>query len=208
MLSIFLISSLLSLSGVNAWCGDNGGAVIGWGTQAETDQRGPNAFLGFNSSGPFDAAGNPILTVVSNAQQHEFAAFICGQANPDSYPQTTFGPVISLTGDPSLCFTVSELEAANATVSLLPCVTAIQSDPYLTQMFQWIGTAYITYGFVFLGNQTGLPLDPSVATDYTPSLVPATNTTAAYLRLDYTPGGLPPSTGLETGLVLILSDDD
>ncbi|KAJ7746351.1 hypothetical protein B0H16DRAFT_1889168 [Mycena metata] len=208
MLSIFLISSLLGLSGVNAFCGDNGGATIGWGSQAQSDQSGPSAWLGFNSNGPFNAAGNPILTVVGSPPEHQFAAFICGQANPDSYPQTTFGPVVSLTADPSACWTVSALEAANATISLLPCLTDVESNPYPTQMFEWIGTAYITYGFVFLGNQTGLPLDPSVPTDYTPSLVPATNTTAAYVRLDYTPGGLPPSTGLETGLILSLSDDD
>lgn len=82
----------------------------------------------------------------------------------------------------------------------------IRANPVPSQSFQWVGTDYITYGFAFLGNQSA-PVDPSVATDYIPTLVPATNATAAYLRLDYSPGGLPASTGLETGLILDLSDD-
>lgn len=91
-------------------------------------------------------------------------------------------------------------------------------------MFQWIGTDYITYvdassfyfsgsvyithsyGFEFIGNQS-VPVDPSSSTDYIPTLVPATNTTGPYVRLDYAPGGLPASTGLETGMILDLSDD-
>ncbi|KAJ7183211.1 hypothetical protein C8R46DRAFT_1066273 [Mycena filopes] len=199
------VSSLVGLSFVNARM-----EQLGWGTQAGTDQSGPQAFLGFNSSGPFDAAGNPILSVVSHASDDPDAlsAWICGQANPDSYPQTTFGPLVSdLRGNVTFCLTVSELEAANATVSLLPCVSDISANPVPSQTFEWIGTDYVTYGFAFLGNQTGLPISPSAATDYTPSLVGASNTTAAYLRLDYTPGGLPPSTGKETGLILLLSDD-
>ncbi|KAF7356325.1 hypothetical protein MVEN_00964800 [Mycena venus] len=198
------ISALLGLSAVNAWCGDNGGAGLAWGSQAEADKIGFNTILGFKSSGPFDTAGNPILTVVSSFDW-SLAAFICGQKNPDSYPQTTFGPVLTISG-PTLCLTISELEAANATISLQPCVNDITANPVPTQMFQWIGTDYITYGFEFIGNQS-VPVDPSSSTDYVPTLVPATNITGAYVRLDYLPDGLPASTGLETGMILNLSDD-
>jgi hypothetical protein len=52
-----------------------------------------------------------------------------------------------------------------------------------------------------------LPIDPTTPTDYVPSLVPATPVIGAYVRLDYSPGGLPPSTGLETGMILELSDE-
>ncbi|KAJ7143465.1 hypothetical protein C8R46DRAFT_1232950 [Mycena filopes] len=205
------ISALVGLSVVYAECGDNGGAVtIGMGHTSGNGPDSPQFCLGFNSSGPFDAAGNPILSVVTSDDPDALAAWLCGQANPDWYPQTTFGFIISeyLGGrDETWCLTVSELEAANATVSLLPCVSDIFANPVPSQTFEWIGTNYITYGFAFLGNQSGLPLSPSVATDYTPSLVAASNTTAAYLRLNYTPGGLPPSTGQETGLILLLSDD-
>ncbi|KAJ6555678.1 hypothetical protein DFH09DRAFT_1365690 [Mycena vulgaris] len=213
------LSSLLGISAVNASCGDNGGAELGWGTQADTDSNGanPRTVLGFSSTGPFDAAGNSILSVIAtNAGFEEsfyaFNAFICGQASPNAYPQTTFGPVInsdSISTHTSipLCLTASALGEANATIALLPCVNDISAIPVPTQKFQWIGTDFITYGFEFIGNQSGTPLDPSMPTDYTPSLVPETNGTAAYIRLDYAPGGLPPSTGLETGMVLALSDE-
>ncbi|KAJ7841370.1 hypothetical protein B0H14DRAFT_3869218 [Mycena olivaceomarginata] len=202
-----IVFALLGLSAVNASCGDNGGAQLGWGSQAQADKSGPAAIFGFNSSGPFDAAGNPILSVVQT-QDWDFEAWICGQVSPNAYPQTTYGPVIAATLQPAAaqCLTVSELGAANATVSLQPCVNDIRANPVPSQSFQWVGTDYITYGFAFLGNQSA-PVDPSVATDYIPTLVPATNATAAYLRLDYSPGGLPASTGLETGLILDLSDD-
>ncbi|KAJ7661303.1 hypothetical protein DFH06DRAFT_1325618 [Mycena polygramma] len=82
------------------------------------------------------------------------------------------------------CLTVSQLGAANATISLLPCINSISSPPPANQTFQWIGTDFITHGFAFLGTTEGLPLDPSVATDYVPSIVNATDTTPAYVRLD------------------------
>jgi hypothetical protein len=70
---------------------------LGWGTQAEADDNGgnPRTVLGFSSSGPFDAAGNPILSVIAtnagfNVDFYEFSAFICGQDNTE---QTTFGYV-------------------------------------------------------------------------------------------------------------------
>ncbi|KAJ6584398.1 hypothetical protein B0H19DRAFT_1249373 [Mycena capillaripes] len=210
-----LISALFIVS-AHAFCGDNGGAELGWGTQADADANGanPRTVLGFNPAGPLDAAGSPILSVIAtnagfDASFYAFAAFLCGQANPDSYPQTTFGPVISATSTNSdvRCLTVSAIGEANATVSLQPCVNDISTPPVPTQTFEWIGTAFITYGFAFLGNASGLPLAPNVSTDYTPSLVPDASTVGAYLRLDYTPGALPPSTGLETGLILELSDD-
>ncbi|KAJ7749287.1 hypothetical protein DFH07DRAFT_1062377 [Mycena maculata] len=208
--SCALFVSALFLS-VNAFCGDNGGVELGWGTQAAADANGenPSTVLGFSSSGPFDAAGNPILSVIATnagfgSSYYAFEAFICGQYNPDSYPQTSFGAVIT-TASSEACLTVSALESANATISLQPCVNDISSNPVPTQMFQWVGTNYITYGFAFIGNQS-VPVK-YVATDYVPTLVDATDTTAAYIRLDYAPGGLPPSTGLETGLILELSDD-
>ncbi|KAJ7700688.1 hypothetical protein B0H17DRAFT_1128553 [Mycena rosella] len=214
-----LLSALLGVSAVNAFCGDNGGAELGFGTQADTDSNGgnPSTVLGFSASGPFDAAGNPILSVIAtnagfDSSFYAFAAFLCGQANPDSYPQTTFGPVInedsiSTQTNTPLCLTASALGEANITVALLPCINDISVNPVPTQTFQWIGTDFITYGFEFIGNQSGTPLDPSTPTDYIPSLVSVTNGTGAYLRLDYVPGGLPPSTGRETGMVLALSDD-
>ncbi|KAJ7476717.1 hypothetical protein FB451DRAFT_246715 [Mycena latifolia] len=213
------LSTLIGASAVSAWCGDNGGAELGWGTQADSDGNGanPRTVLGFNASGPFDAVGNPVLSVIAtnagwDSSYYAFSAWICGQASPDAYPQTTFGPIVnadSISTQTSipLCLTASALGESNITIALLPCVNDISTNPVPTQTFQWIGTAYITYGWAFLGNQSGTPLDPSIPTDYVPSLVPATNDTAAYLRLDYVPGGLPPSTGLETGLVLELSDD-
>ncbi|KAJ7439117.1 hypothetical protein FB451DRAFT_1415919 [Mycena latifolia] len=207
-----LFLSLLGASAVHAWCGDNGGALIGWGSQAGADQTGIQTVFGFNASGPVDAAGNPIFSVVNGRPvDRGLAAYICGQVNPDSYPQTTFGPVVSVdsvVASTPLCLTASALEQANITVSLLPCVNSISATPVPTQAFQWIGTAYVHYGFAFVGNQSSVPLDPSTPTDYVPTLVNATNTTAAYLRLDYVPGGLPASTGKEMGLVLDLSDDD
>jgi hypothetical protein len=123
-----------------------------------------------------------------------------------------------------LCLTASALGEANITIALLPCVYVplfrhsieanssphrkdISENPVPTQTFQWVGTAFITYGLEFLGNQTGLPIDPTTPTDYVPSLVPATPVIGAYVRLDYSPGGLPPSTGLETGMILELSDE-
>ncbi|KAJ6608700.1 hypothetical protein B0H10DRAFT_2067064 [Mycena sp. CBHHK59/15] len=206
-LPLLLLSTLLGLYNVHATCGT---MELGWGTQADTDDNSgnPRTVLGFGSKGPFDAAGKPILSVIAtNAGFDEsfyaFTAFLCGQANPDSYPQTTFGPVISSSSDQ--CLTISELGVANATVSLAPCVNPVTEIPDATQTFEWIGTDYITYGFVFLGNLTGTPLPPSARTDYTPSIV-ATDS-GSYLRLDYTPDQLPPSTGLETGMVLALSDD-
>ncbi|KAJ7510474.1 hypothetical protein B0H11DRAFT_2216266 [Mycena galericulata] len=212
--SAILFTALFGLS-VNAQCGDNGGAELGWGSQAEADANGANVrtALGFNSKGPFDAAGNPILSVISinsgyDSSFYAFSAFICGQYSPDNYPQTTYGPVISA-AETSIaqCLTVSELEAANATISLQPCVNDISANPVATQMFEWIGTNYVTYGFAFIGAQSPLPINPSNSTDYTPSIVGSLNKTGGYVRLDYTPGGLPPSTGLETGLILELSDD-
>ncbi|KAJ7621746.1 hypothetical protein DFH06DRAFT_1143485 [Mycena polygramma] len=212
-----LFISALFLS-ATASCGDNGGAELGWGTQADADSNGsnPRTVLGFSSKGPFDAAGNPILGVIAtnagfDSSYYAFSAFICGQANPDSYPQTTWGrsPVISASSPSSdtRCLTVSPLGAANATVSLLPCINDISTPPPANQTFEWIGTDFITYGFAFLGTTSGLPVDPSASTDYVPSIVNTTDGTAAYLRLDYVPDGLPASTGKETGLILELSDD-
>ncbi|KAJ6506313.1 hypothetical protein C8R47DRAFT_1315791 [Mycena vitilis] len=211
-----LFISALCLSAAAVSCGDNGGAELGWGSQADADTNGANVrtVLGFSSSGPFDAAGNPILSVIAtnagySSSYYAFSAFLCGQSNSQSYPQTTYGPVLSAssTTNDAQCLTVSPLGAANATISLLPCISAISSLPPSNQTFQWIGTDYVTYGFAFLGTTEGLPLDPSAATDYVPSIVDATETTPAYVRLDYVKGGLPASTGKETGLILELSDD-
>ncbi|KAJ6466036.1 hypothetical protein C8R47DRAFT_1154225, partial [Mycena vitilis] len=213
--SLFISALFLSAT---ASCGDNGGAELGWGTQEDADSNGsnPRTVLGFSSKGPFDAAGNPILSVIAtnagfDSSYYAFSAFICGQANPDSYPQTTYGPIISegsIATQSSVpqCLTVSPLGAANATVALLPCISDISAAPPANQTFEWIGTDFITYGFAFLGTTSGLPIDPSASTDYVPSIVNTTDGTAAYLRLDYVPGGLPASTGKETGLILELSD--
>ncbi|KAJ7140721.1 hypothetical protein C8R44DRAFT_866418 [Mycena epipterygia] len=214
-----LLSALLGISTVTASCGDNGGAELGWGTQSDTDANGgnPRTVLGFSSSGPFDTAGNPILSVIAtnagfNEDFYAYSAFICGQANPDSYPQTTFGPVInqvSISTHTSipLCLTASALLGSNITVALLPCVNDISVTSVPAQTFEWIGTDFITYGFAFVGNQTAeAPLDPTKPTDYVPSLVGGVNV-GSYLSFDFVPEGLPASTGLETGLVLALSDD-
>ncbi|KAJ7760736.1 hypothetical protein DFH07DRAFT_1060041 [Mycena maculata] len=115
------------------------------------------------------------------------------------------GQPVSADNVPRFCLTVSALESANATISVQPCINDVSFNPDPTQMFQWVGTAYITYGFAFIGNQS-VPVGPSSATDYVPSLVNAMSTTAAYIRLDYSPGRLPASTGLETGMVLALSE--
>jgi hypothetical protein len=68
---------------------------LGWGTQADADANGANVrtALGFSSSGPFDAAGNPILSVIAtNAGFDEdfyaYNAFIC---NPFTNDPTSFG---------------------------------------------------------------------------------------------------------------------
>ncbi|KAJ7661345.1 hypothetical protein DFH06DRAFT_1129455 [Mycena polygramma] len=216
LISRALFMFALFLSTAAQQCGDNGSAELGWGSQVDADANGANVrtVLGFNSPGPFDAAGNPILSVIAtnagfSSSYYAFYAWICGQSTTQSYPQTTYGPVLStsLTTNDAYCLTVSPLGAANATITLLPCINFISSPSPANQTFQWIGTDFITYGFAFLGTTDGLPLDPSVATDYVPSIVNATDTTPAYVRLNYVKGGLPASTGRETGLILELSDD-
>ncbi|KAJ7140720.1 hypothetical protein C8R44DRAFT_974516, partial [Mycena epipterygia] len=209
-----LVSALLGISAVNAFCGDNGGAELGWGTQADADGNGanPRTVLGFSSSGPFDAAGNPILSVIAtnagfNSDFYAFNAFICGQDNPDGVPQTTFGPVINANGKGTPCLTASALTGSNITVALLPCVNDISANPVPTQTFEWISTHFITYGFAFVGDQSAeAPLDPTKPTDYVPSLVPPNVAVGSFVSFDFVPGGLPPSTGQETGLILELSD--
>ncbi|KAJ7220164.1 hypothetical protein GGX14DRAFT_585835 [Mycena pura] len=89
-----VLTTLLSLSAVDAFCGDNGGVKLGWGSQAAADQEGFRAVFGFNASGPFDAAGHPILSVLTGGEDHPWEAFLCGQVNSppgESYPQTNFG---------------------------------------------------------------------------------------------------------------------
>ncbi|KAJ7051186.1 hypothetical protein C8F01DRAFT_1377117 [Mycena amicta] len=202
-MSLLATILLLSLSGVHAWCGDNGGAALGWGSQEQADQSGFHTVLGFDPSGPLDAEGNPILGVVSHGASYDWAAYLCGQASPDAYPQTTFGPLL-YESNRTLCLTASGLESENITLSLQPCLTF---PPYPTQQFQWVGTAFITYGFAFLGNATTLPVDPTSPTDYIPSLSNGT-AVGSYLSFNYSLAGLPASTGHETGLILDLSDDD
>ncbi|KAJ7686954.1 hypothetical protein B0H17DRAFT_1071037 [Mycena rosella] len=225
-----VVGALLAVSAVNAFCADNGGTVsvhitspltvfslvlqkLGWGTPADADSNDdhPRTVLGFSTSGPFDAAGNALLSVIALNAGFDpgffaFSAFICGQTNSDTFLQTTFGPVISATTDSPFCLTASALGEQNITIALLPCVNNISVDPVPTQMFQWVSTVFDTYALEFLGNQSGLPLDPSTPTDYVPSLVPATVGIGAHVRLDYSPGGLPPSTGHETEMVLDLVD--
>ncbi|KAJ7726723.1 hypothetical protein B0H14DRAFT_3899738 [Mycena olivaceomarginata] len=91
---LVIISGLLGLSVVHTECGDNGGAGLAWGSQVGADKDGFSTILGSNSTGPFDSAGNPILTVV-RFFGHQSRGVLCGQKNPDSYPQTTFGPVLT-----------------------------------------------------------------------------------------------------------------
>ncbi|KAJ7614827.1 hypothetical protein FB45DRAFT_1108985 [Roridomyces roridus] len=211
--SLSLILSTLFLV-VNADCGDNGGALLAWGSQESADASGtnPSIILGFNNAGPFDAAGNPILSIIAvdagySSDYYAFNGWTCGQANPNSYPQTTYGPLIctsSLYGDVQTCLTISALNATNATISLQTCVD-ISTPPVPTQTFEWIGTNYITYGWAFLGAQGPLPLSPSISTDYVPSIVGSG--VGAYVSMDYVPGGLPPSTGKEIELILELSDE-
>ncbi|KAJ7702810.1 hypothetical protein B0H17DRAFT_1194674 [Mycena rosella] len=86
-----------------------------------------------------------------------------------------------------LCLTASALGEKSLAIALLPCVNDISGDPVPTQTFQWVSTDFITYGFEFLGNQSGLPLQASTPTDYVPSLVPATAGIGAHLRLDFAP---------------------
>ncbi|KAF7333279.1 hypothetical protein MSAN_02422400 [Mycena sanguinolenta] len=213
---IFLISTLLGISCVNAGqCGDNGGVELGWGTMAAADANGENVntALGFKSTGPFDAEGNPILTVIAtnagfDSSFYLFNAWICGQ-DTVGFQQTNYGAMLGEAGaETSLCLTASAIETSNITLSMQPCVNDISTPPVPTQMFEWNENGdFITYYLVFLGNTTGLPLKETANTDYTPSLVPATNTTGAYIRLDYTPGANAPLTGDVNGIVLELSDD-
>ncbi|KAJ7140719.1 hypothetical protein C8R44DRAFT_866416 [Mycena epipterygia] len=213
-----LVFALLGIYAVNADCGDNGGAVLGWGTQAAADVKLMTE-LGFSSSGPFDVAGNPLLSVISTnggTGHLMFSAFICGQVNPDGAPQSTFGPVVSedsMDSQTPFCLTASALTGSNITVALLPCVYAphtppndISVDPVPTQTFEWITTHFVTYGFAFVGDQSAeAPLDPTKPIDYVPSLVGGVQL-GSYVSFDFVPGGLPASTGRETGLILGLED--
>ncbi|KAJ7654321.1 hypothetical protein B0H17DRAFT_1099928 [Mycena rosella] len=208
-----VVGALLAVSAVNSFCADDGATVnahinppltvFSLGTPADADSNGdhPHTVLGLSTSGPFDAAGNALLSVIALNAGFDpgffaFFAFICGQTNPDSFPQTRFGPVISATTDSPFCLAASVLGEQNITIPLLNDIS----------MFQWVGTVFETYALEFLGNQSGLPLDPSTPTDYVPSLVPATVGIGVHVRLAYSPGGLPPSTGHETGMVLDLVD--
>ncbi|KAJ6453363.1 hypothetical protein C8R45DRAFT_1112523 [Mycena sanguinolenta] len=235
--TVLVSTLLLGISGVNASCGDNGGAELGWGTMAAADRNGENVntALGFKSTGPFDAEGNPILTVIAtnagfDSSFYSFNAWICGQ-NTVGFQQTTYGYIHSqvryslrlktevvrpansaMLGaagvETSLCLTASAIETTDITLSMQPCVNDISTPPVPTQTFEWNENGeFITYYLVFLGNTTGLPLAETANTDYTPSLVPATDTTGAYIRLDYTPGALVPLTGGQNGIVLELSDN-
>jgi hypothetical protein len=84
----------------------------------------------------------------------------------------------------------------------------ISANPVPTQTFEWITTDFFTYGFAFIGNQSAeAPLDPTKPTDYVLLLVPPKVAVGSFVSFDFVPGGLPPSTGLETGLTLELADD-
>ncbi|KAF8216878.1 hypothetical protein K438DRAFT_1748030 [Mycena galopus ATCC 62051] len=145
---------------------------LAWGSQGGADKDGFSTFLELNSTGPFDSAGNPILTVVHNFSDANLAAFLCGRKNPDSYPQTTFGPPVFTELGPPLCLTVFRLGAKNVTISL--------------SYIDVIGTRYRTsiaynfkYGIEFISKQSVL-VDPSSSTDYIPTLVPARKNTGPY----------------------------
>ncbi|KAJ6506733.1 hypothetical protein C8R45DRAFT_922907 [Mycena sanguinolenta] len=198
--AFLFVFAIFSIFDVNAWtCGNNGGTELGWGTPAAQNANDghPPTVLGFSSTGPFDAAGNPILTVIAtdagfDSSFFEFNAQICGQDNSGS-GQTNFGAILSTNNDlPSLCLTASGLEVSDITLSLLPCVNDIGVPPVATQSFEWKDGQIVEYELVFLGTTTGLPLKFDANTDYTPSLVPATNMAASYIRLDYTPGAFAP----------------
>ncbi|KAJ7616308.1 hypothetical protein DFH06DRAFT_1307096, partial [Mycena polygramma] len=168
-LSRVLFIATLFLSVTADSCGDNGGAELGWCTQADADSHGPRAVLDFSSQVALHAAGVPILSVITTNTNYAFSAYICGQANPDSYPQTTYGCPGQICIVARVCVERGTmphrlpLGGANATVSLrvLPCINDISTPPLANQTFEWIGTDFITYGFAFLGTTSGLPLDPS-----------------------------------------------
>ncbi|KAJ7140712.1 hypothetical protein C8R44DRAFT_237017 [Mycena epipterygia] len=221
MYRIILLSALLGISVVNAECSDNGGGELGWGTQAAADGNDDHVqtVLGFSSSGPFNAAGNPILSVVAtnagfNPDFFPFAAFICGENNPDGAPRSTFGPVINQdsidspgSGQTPLCLTASALTGSNITLALLPCVNDISTNPVPTQTFEWVTTEFDTFAFNFIGDQSAeAPLDPTKPTDYVPSLVPPNVAVGSFVSIEFVPEGLPPLTGHETGLILELVD--
>ncbi|KAF7353432.1 hypothetical protein MSAN_01532400 [Mycena sanguinolenta] len=142
-----LISTLLGISVASAqFCGDNGGAELGWGTQAGADANEANVptVLGFNSNGPFDSDGNPILTVIAtnagfDASFYAFRAWICdsGSGRP------SYGAIIPADG--LLCLTASALETSNITFSMQPCVNDISTPPVATQTFEWNENGFITY---------------------------------------------------------------
>ncbi|KAJ7163941.1 hypothetical protein C8R43DRAFT_946756 [Mycena crocata] len=226
MFTVHLIGALLSLSSVHARCGDNGvpnlsatPQELGWGAQADTDSNGgdPRTVLGFSSSGPFDAAGTTVVGVIAtdagwDPSYYAFSAFLYGQSNPQLVPADNIWVLGWL--DQYVLLVDDAQTGYQRDVERCPVPHDFRAQGSqrhrfagALSTFEWIGTEYITYSFVFLSNQSGTPLDPGASTDYTSTIVAATNTSAAYLRLDYTPGGLPPSTGLETGLVLALSDD-
>ncbi|KAJ7140718.1 hypothetical protein C8R44DRAFT_866415 [Mycena epipterygia] len=187
--------------------------------------------LGFSASGPFDGVENPILSVIAtnagfDSDFYAFAAFIYGQANPNDAPQITFDPVINadsisthtsiplcltasaltgsninVNGKGALCLTASALTGSNITVALLPCVNYISASPVPTQIFEWISTDFVTYGFAFVGDESAEnPLDSTKPTDYVRVQV------GAYLSFDFVPGRPPPSMGHEPGLILELAD--
>ncbi|KAJ6506725.1 hypothetical protein C8R45DRAFT_970369 [Mycena sanguinolenta] len=209
-LRIFAIFSIVAVNAQSfGFCGSNGGAELGW----ETPVDAIHTVLGFNSTGgPVDAAGNPILAVIAtnffgfDPDFFQFDAWICGRETTDSgAAQSNFGGILSASD--SLCLTASGLEMSNITLSLLPCINDLNDPPVATQSFEWIANEIVGYELIFLGTTAGLPLDPDANTDYTPSLVPATNTTPAYIRLDYTPGAYAPVTIYDTTIVMGLSDD-
>lgn len=118
---------------------------LGWGTQAAADANGANVptVLGFNSKGPFDAAGHPILSIIAtnagfNSDFYAFTAFICGQTAANSFgyvkwilcalqvliASVQYSSILSASSPSNapLCLTASALGVPNITLSLLPCV--------------------------------------------------------------------------------------
>ncbi|KAJ7808552.1 hypothetical protein B0H13DRAFT_1928447 [Mycena leptocephala] len=208
-----LLSAFLCLSTANAFqCGDNGRAELQWGAQAGSG----GTVLGFSPSGPFDAEGNPILSVIAlnagfNVDFFAFNAYICG-ASPDE--ETSFGlppspcriaPPSASPPPHSRAQTSPYRSSPACTHPFLPLGIHLHA-PAPTQMFQWVTTEFVSYGWAFLGNQS-TPVDATAATNYPPALVPEVPAVGAFVRLAFVPGGLAPSTGTEPGLVLELSDE-
>ncbi|KAF8207082.1 hypothetical protein K438DRAFT_1962714 [Mycena galopus ATCC 62051] len=92
--------------------------------------------FGLNSSGPFDAAGNQILTVLSDVTSSWALEDLRTSPNYLMWGRTVLSTA-----------SVSELEAANAGGALAPALR-----------LQCVGASYA-------GNQS-VPVNPSVATDY------------------------------------------